>query len=717
MKRLETSLLVSVLAFVSMLTLVPPVGAAAVQVPRTQAHPRIMSAAADIAAQPATAPLSAASAEAPLPLNLQAAANSGLHREVFGFVNAGNLGNSSVGYPSWNFSLLSTVAYFGLQVNSGDGNLVQNTIGWYVYQSPTMRSFINAAHASGVKVILSLNLHDFSTSPGNQVCQGLAPANAQNTINQAVAQVNAAQVEGINVDYEGTNTTCTNGLTSRSEMTDFVKNLRAALPSGKYVAIDTYTGSAEDNLEFFDVTGLAPYVDSFFVMAYDMDFENAQNPPLSCSSYCFNPVSALNTYRFNVTKSMAQYTALVPASKVILGQPYYGRKACVANPYAAHQLLDNHQYPSSPPNFVSPQYLDAIATPSDSATSSFQAHRDPGDWAAEWDTWWSSDFGCWREQNWDDTQSLGAKYDVVNQDNLRGVGLFTLDYGGGSPELWALLARKFTTTTSWASLGGIVTSGPDASSWSANRTDVFVRGTDNGMWQKTWNGSSWSGWSPLGGILTADPGVASWGPNRIDVFVRGTDNAMWHKWGDGTTFYGWEAQGGYLTSGPDVASWAAGRLDVFVRGADNALWHKFWAGGWSGWESLGGVLTSDPTAVSWGPNRIDVFVRGTDNGLWRKAWDGGRWTGWEQLGGALTSAPDVASCSAGHLDVFATGAGSVPMQLGFNGAWNGGWGAWQSLGGQLTSEPSAVCQTGTSSIQVFGRGVDNTLWWATVPAS
>jgi hypothetical protein len=57
------------------------------------------------------------------------------------------------------------------------------------------------------------------------------------------------------------------------------------------------------------------------------------------------------------------------------------------------------------------------------------------------------------------------------------------------------------------------------------------------------------------------------------------------------------------------------------------------------------------------------------------------------------------------------------MQLGFNGAWNGGWGAWQSLGGQLTSEPGAVCLAGTSSIQVFGRGVDNTLWLATVPAS
>ncbi len=29
------------------------------------------------------------------------------------------------------------------------------------------------------------------------------------------------------------------------------------------------------------------------------------------------------------------------------------------------------------------------------------------------------------------------------------------------------------------------------------------------------------------------PGAASWATDRLDVFVRGTDNALWHKWWDG----------------------------------------------------------------------------------------------------------------------------------------------------------------------------------------
>src|SRR5438445_3858347 len=77
------------------------------------------------------------------------ARTNGPQREVFGFVNASNLGDLNVGYGQWNFQLLTTVAVFGVQVNSGDGNLVTTTTGWNVYHSTTMTSFVNTAHANG----------------------------------------------------------------------------------------------------------------------------------------------------------------------------------------------------------------------------------------------------------------------------------------------------------------------------------------------------------------------------------------------------------------------------------------------------------------------------------------------------------------------------------------------------------------------------------------
>jgi spore germination protein YaaH len=328
------------------------------------------------------------------------------------------------------------VVFFGLQINSGDGAIVKTNAAWTVWTSQTLRDFVNAAHAAGTRVLVSIDLHDFSTSPTNLVCQGLGAANAQNTINESITQMKNAGIDGINIDYEGTITTCNDGMTNRALLLAFTKNMRAQMPAGTLLYIDTFSGSAEDNLEFFDITGLGPYVDAMFVMAYDMDFANATEPPLNCPAYCFNPTSPLNTYRFNVTKTIQQYTARVAPSKVILGQPYYGSRGCVNTLTDAHQLLNR--------DFVNTTYRFASTVSTQTGVAYFAGHRDPSDGVSEWDTWYDSDWKCNREQYFDDVVSLGAKYDLVNSTKLRGVGVFTLDYGGGSPELWNSFAAHFT---------------------------------------------------------------------------------------------------------------------------------------------------------------------------------------------------------------------------------------------------------------------------------
>jgi spore germination protein YaaH len=407
-----------------------------------ESRPRIMQAVSDLSAGPSTGG-PALLAQSPRAAVRPLVANpSRPQREVFGFVNSVNLGDPNVGYTTWDFNLLTTVAFFGLHVNSGDGNLVTiNDTAWNVYHSATMTNFVNAAHAKGVRVIVSINLHDFAYNATGQMCTSLLPANAQHTIDQTVAQVAWAGIDGINVNYEGTDQYCqmpagAPGITDRDLLTTFVKNLRAAMPSGSYLSIDTYTGSAEDNLEFFDITGLAPSVDAFFVMAYDMDYANAAEVPLSCATFCFNPISPLNTYRFNVTASMTQYTNLVASSKVILGQPYFSRGGCVPN------ATDPHQIPTRPES--TGVYTWASRLIYQAGVSNASGHRDPGDGVSEWDIWWDAGWNCIAEQYYDDVISLSAKYDVVNRYKLGGVGLFTLDYGGGSPELWGALSTYFS---------------------------------------------------------------------------------------------------------------------------------------------------------------------------------------------------------------------------------------------------------------------------------
>ena len=261
----------------------------------------------------------------------------------------------------------------------------------------------------------------------------------------------------------------------------------------------------------------------------------------------------------------------------------------------------------------------------------------------------------------------------------------------------------------WQSLGGTLTSGPDVTSSSASASDVFVRGTDNALWHRSWNGTSWSAWDSLGGILTSNPSAVSQGPGRLDVFVRGTDNAIWHRAWNGTAWSSWDSVGGIATSGADVTSWALGRIDVVVRGTDRRLWHRAWNGtSWGAWDSVGGVATSDPSIVAWGSGRLDVFVRGTDNAAWHRSGDGtGAWSAWDSIGGTLAARPEATSCTAGHLDLYVLGLYGTLWHKGYNGSWS----AWDQLtGGVWTSDVGAACATGTTNVMVAVRGFDNALW-------
>jgi spore germination protein YaaH len=672
-----------------------------------ETHPLVMQQAA---AEVANAPLPPLQPFAPAP-RLSAASHSaaagpaGPRREIFGFGLASSLTDPTIGYPSWNFSLLTTVAFFGLHVT--DAGIFASDSGSNVWNSSQLSGLISTAHAAGTKVVLTIILQDF-TSGTPHMCSGLA--NRATTVSLTVGQVGQKGVDGVNVDYEGLNLTCPNGQTARSMMTDFERQLRAALPSS-YLSVDTYASSAGDPSGFFDIPALSPNTDSFFVMAYDAEYSNYYHYPTQCPNFCLGPTAPLTGYYYNDTVDMSAYTAVVAPSKVILGVPYYGRKACVSSPTP-------NQYPVG--TVTADGYLDATAEAAQSTVQagSYVAHRDAHDPAGQerWDTWQSTSLNCARELYWDDVTSLGFKYDLVNQDNLRGVGIWNLNFGGGAPELWNQLAAKFSTTTPWTSIGGGLTSAPEATSWGSSRADIFMRGNDGALWHTSWNGTTWASWEPLGGLLVGDPGAVSWGPMRIDVFIRGADNALWHRALDQSgTWSGWQPLGGTLNSGADVASWGSGRLDIFVLGSDNGLWHMAWdAGAWTAWQPLGGLLTSDVTAVSWGPNRIDIFARGGDNALWHRAWDGLRWTAWQNLGGSLTSAPAASSCSPGHLDVFANGRDGSLWHLGWNGA---SWTGWGTLGGRWTSGPGAVCRATSTSVDVFARGSDGALWQTAVPGS
>jgi hypothetical protein len=67
-----------------------------------------------------------------------------------------------------------------------------------------------------------------------------------------------------------------------------------------------------------------------------------------------------------------------------------------------------------------------------------------------------------------------------------------------------------------------------ASASGPNQLSVYTIGTDNALYQKSWNGAAWSAWQSLGGICTSAPSAVA-SASRVDVAVIGTNSALFQK--------------------------------------------------------------------------------------------------------------------------------------------------------------------------------------------
>ena len=276
------------------------------------------------------------------------------------------------------------------------------------------------------------------------------------------------------------------------------------------------------------------------------------------------------------------------------------------------------------------------------------------------------------------------------------------------------------------SLGGIhFTSVPTAVSWGVNRTDIFAVGspTDGQLYHKYWDGHRWqpveTDWEGLGGDLTGYPLAAtSWGADRIDVFGIGSDSELYHKywdgskWGPADTSLESLAPGVVFKTGASAVSWGPNRNDVFGLGEGSNLLHIYWDGSqWSKTENFGGTFSSPPTAISWGKDHLDVFAVDAKNGsLFHKYWDGYQWSDYGNLGGSnLQGQVSATSWGENRLDIVALGEDGQYYYKYWDGKqWNPSASDWYAKGGNFTSVPSVV-SWGENRLDIYGVDSDHQL--------
>ncbi len=339
------------------------------------------------------APATAAPAAAPASLVNQPPLAA---REDFAFAPYWTLPQSS----TFNITGLSTLAYFSIDVNA-NGTLDESGSGWDGFQSQDLANLITRAHTAGERVVLTVT--DFDQGSLNAVTS--SPTAAGTLSSALIPLLQAKSLDGVNFDFEGEGSSDQAGLTNL--VTSVAGSLRAADPHWQ-ITMDTYASSAGDNGGFYNLPALAPAVDAFFVMDYEL---NLQGAPTAASPLTSGQYSTLTT--------LQQYTSAVPASKVILGVPFFGIDWPTNNgTMAANATGGANDIPDSQAAANGPEYWDPVT---DTAWTSYQVGSQ------------------WHESYYEGLNGLFDVSQMASHFNARGVGIWALGMESNDAQMIAAL--------------------------------------------------------------------------------------------------------------------------------------------------------------------------------------------------------------------------------------------------------------------------------------
>ncbi len=331
-----------------------------------------------------------------------------VNREVMGFYTYWYTGTSNL-----RWDLLTILAYFSCDANSsGD---ITNFHGW-----PDSAP-IEEAHSHGVKVLLTVTIFDSDTI--RTLIQ--SSSNRSNLIDNLYNAVSSAGGDGVCVDFEYPYSS------DRSYFNTFIEELSNYFHSNMPGSIISIATPAVNWNDRYDYNTLTDYADYLFIMGYDYYWAGGDPGPVAPLDY----TNGSPWYSWaSVKKTVEDYlygdygVGDAKSGKIILGVPYYGYKWPTTN----------------------------CSIPGDSTASASSiiyknAIVEANSYGENWDNYSSTPYylincssspkQCW----FDNSDSLGLKWDLVNGYNLGGTGMWALNYDSGRSELWDKIEEKFAS--------------------------------------------------------------------------------------------------------------------------------------------------------------------------------------------------------------------------------------------------------------------------------
>ena len=293
----------------------------------------------------------------------------------------------------------------------------------------------------------------------------------------------------------------------------------------------------------------------------------------------------------------------------------------------------------------------------------------------------------------------------------------------------------------WSINGGAAAPGAPIHgvSRSADKLDLFVIGTDDRVYTAAWEpdfADGWHGWwRLLDGV--AAPGAhvtaVSRSADHLDVFVIGTDGgvytAAWEPdFADG--WHGWSRIGNLVApQGAPVhcVSRSTDHLDIFVTDSSGSIqtaaWEPDFADGWHGWWSINGGAAAPGapvTPVSRSTDKLDIFITGTDGHVYTAAWEpdfADGWHGWTRIGNLVAPQGAPVHCvsrSTDHLDIFVTDSSGSIQTAAWEPDFADGWHGWWSINGGAAAPgaPVTPVSRSTDKLDIFVIGTDDSIYTA-----
>ncbi|HET53592.1 MAG TPA: T9SS type A sorting domain-containing protein [Ignavibacteria bacterium] len=344
-----------------------------------------------------------------------------LQKNVFGYLPYWELNDANI-----RLDLLTHLAVFDFVLLS-DGS-VSYPPGWNNNLSKWIQ-IISSAQESNVKVIMTVSNLSLDAVDSNLVSNLINNnSNKEKFFENIKSIITDFHFDGINIDFENLK------LSERGDPINFfMQELRDSLDTwfvSKELSFATPAVNWDDRWKLEELSEICDYL---FIMGYDYHGSWSENAgPVA-------PLNGTNEFSpYNYKRTISNDYADVEPSKIILGVPYYGAEWLVDtnDPYTTVIPKGN---PNT--NWVKHvNYEDVYNLFADNNYSAFdEISQTPYVMIPQGDEF---------QLIWMDiVPSLELKYNFVIEKQLSGIGIWSLGKDGNRNELWNLIEKKFTDST------------------------------------------------------------------------------------------------------------------------------------------------------------------------------------------------------------------------------------------------------------------------------